>query len=134
LAARQLGMEQIPTICLSGLSETQRRAYICKSRRFAESDKRRHGYSRDHRPDCVQVTPEGAPGILAFTTRCTAEMENPLGAFVSVTSAVVSMLSAVRCASLRTRENAIEKQPACAAPINSSGFVPGRPSNRLLTL
>src|SRR3984893_17345654 len=22
---------------------------------FAESDKRRHGYSRDHRPDCVQV-------------------------------------------------------------------------------
>src|SRR6267154_596058 len=100
---------------------------------FAESDKRRHGYSRDHRPDCVQVvialvvTPEGAPGILAFTTRCTAEMENPLGAFVS-------MLSAVRCASLRTRENAIEKQPACAAPINSSGFVPGRPSNRLLTL
>src|ERR1700738_1965472 len=27
LAARQLGMDQIPTICLSGLSETQRRAY-----------------------------------------------------------------------------------------------------------
>jgi ParB-like chromosome segregation protein Spo0J len=28
LAARQLGIPQIPTICLSGLSETQRRAYI----------------------------------------------------------------------------------------------------------
>src|SRR3989454_11808853 len=34
---------------------------------FAESDKRRHGYSRDHRADCVQVvialvvTPEGLP-------------------------------------------------------------------------
>ena len=34
---------------------------------FAESDKRRYGYSRDHRPDCVQVvialvmTPEGLP-------------------------------------------------------------------------
>jgi hypothetical protein len=27
LAARQLGMAEIPTICLSGLSETQRRAY-----------------------------------------------------------------------------------------------------------
>src|ERR1700745_1158217 len=33
----------------------------------AETDKRRHGYSRDHRPDCVQVvialvvTPEGLP-------------------------------------------------------------------------
>jgi hypothetical protein len=22
---------------------------------FAESDKRRHGYSRDHRPDCVAM-------------------------------------------------------------------------------
>ena len=34
---------------------------------FAESDKRRYGYSRDHRPDCVQVVialvmaPEGLP-------------------------------------------------------------------------
>src|ERR1035441_4584182 len=34
---------------------------------FAEGDKRRHGYSRDKRPDCVQVvialivTPEGFP-------------------------------------------------------------------------
>ena len=34
---------------------------------FGEGDKRRHGYSRDHRPDCVQivialvVTPEGLP-------------------------------------------------------------------------
>ena len=34
---------------------------------FAENDKRRFGYSRDHRPDCVQVvialivTPEGLP-------------------------------------------------------------------------
>ena len=34
---------------------------------FPEDDKRRHGYSRDHRPDCVQVvialvvTPEGLP-------------------------------------------------------------------------
>ncbi|MCX6354197.1 MAG: IS1634 family transposase [Candidatus Aureabacteria bacterium] len=34
---------------------------------FGEGDKRRHGYSRDHRPDCVQViiavvvTPEGFP-------------------------------------------------------------------------
>jgi transposase len=34
---------------------------------FADGDKRRHGYSRDKRPDCVQVvialivTPEGFP-------------------------------------------------------------------------
>jgi Transposase DDE domain len=39
---------------------------------FAEGDKRRHGYSRDHRGDCVQViialvvTPEGLP--LAYET------------------------------------------------------------------
>ena len=46
-----------------------------------EDDKRRHGYSRDHRPDCVQVvialvvTPEGLPlayEVLAGNTRdCT---------------------------------------------------------------
>ena len=46
-----------------------------------EEDKRRHGYSRDHRPDCVQVlialvvTPEGFPlayEVLAGNTRdCT---------------------------------------------------------------
>lgn len=34
---------------------------------FGETDKRRYGHSRDHRPDCVQViialvvTPEGLP-------------------------------------------------------------------------
>ena len=30
----------------------------------------------------------------------------------------------------RTTESAIEKQPACAAPISSSGFVPGPSSMR----
>ena len=41
--------------------------YFESSPPFAEGDKRRHGYSRDHRPDCVQVvialvvTPEGFP-------------------------------------------------------------------------
>ena len=43
---------------------------------FAESDKQHHGYSRDHRPDCVQVvialvvTPEGLP--LAYARCCLA--------------------------------------------------------------
>ena len=31
---------------------------------------------------------------------------------------------------MRTPESAIEKQPACAAPISSSGFVPGPSSMR----
>jgi len=35
LAARQLEMTQIPTICLSGLSETQRRAYIIADNKLA---------------------------------------------------------------------------------------------------
>jgi hypothetical protein len=35
LAARRLGMPQIPTICLSGLSETQRRAYIIADNKLA---------------------------------------------------------------------------------------------------
>jgi ParB-like chromosome segregation protein Spo0J len=35
LAARQLEMAQIPTICLSGLSETQRRAYIIADNKLA---------------------------------------------------------------------------------------------------
>ena len=41
--------------------------YFESSPPFAEGDKRRYGYSRDHRPDCVQVvislicTPEGLP-------------------------------------------------------------------------
>jgi hypothetical protein len=42
------------------------------------------------------------------------------------------MCSAVSFASPRISDNAMVKQPACAAPINSSGLVPGLPSNRLL--
>src|SRR5208282_1743300 len=49
-----------------------------------------------------------------------------------VSVAVVSMLDAVRLAPPNWPESAIEKQPACAAAINSSGFVPGVFSNRVL--
>ena len=72
-----------------------------------------------------------APGILAFKVKCTAVMAKPSATFSSVTSAVVSMRSAVSLASPRIRDNAIVKQPAWAAPISSSGLVPGLPSNRL---
>ncbi len=46
---------------------------------FAAGDKRRHGYSRDHRPDCVQVlialvvTPEGLPLAYEVLTGNTAD-------------------------------------------------------------
>jgi ParB-like chromosome segregation protein Spo0J len=35
LAARQLGMDRVPTICLSGLSEAQRRAYVIADNKLA---------------------------------------------------------------------------------------------------
>jgi transposase len=53
-----------------------------------EEDKRRHGYSRDHRPDCVQVvialvvTPEGLPlayEVLAGNTRDCTTLKDFLG-------------------------------------------------------
>jgi hypothetical protein len=46
------------------------------------------------------------------------------------TLAVVSTEVGVKPASARPLENAIEKQPACAAPISSSGFVPSPSSKR----
>lgn len=55
---------------------------------FAEGDKRRHGYSRDHRPDCVQViialvvTPEGLPlayEVLAGNTADNTTLRGFLG-------------------------------------------------------
>src|SRR5215212_4784928 len=48
------------------------------------------------------------------------------------TVAVVSIFVAVNPAPPRIMENAMEKQPACAAPMSSSGLVPCSPSNRVL--
>src|SRR5438445_11522154 len=73
-----------------------------------------------------------APGTLPFKVRWTAVMAKPSATFSSVTSAVVSMCSAVSLASPRMSDRAIVKHPACAAPMSSSGLVPGLPSNRLL--
>ena len=58
-------------------------------------------------------------------------MAKPSLTLSSVTSAVVSMRSAVRPASPRMSDNAMVKQAAWAAPISSSGLLPGLPSNRL---
>ncbi len=52
---------------------------------FPEGDKRRHGYSRDHRGDCVQViialvvTPEGLPLAYEVLPGNTAEQHHPQG-------------------------------------------------------
>ena len=57
---------------------------------------------------------------------------NPSPTFSRVTSAVVEMRSGLNPALPSPFESAMEKQPAWAAPISSSGFVPGAPSNRVL--
>ena len=61
-----------------------------------------------------------------------AVMVKPASVFSRVSVAVVSMLSAVRPALPSWAESAMEKQPACAAAISSSGLVPGWFSKRVL--
>src|SRR5208282_2032575 len=55
----------------------------------------------------------------------------PASSFSSVTEAVVSRLSGVMPALPSCAESAMVKQPACAAAINSSGFVPRPFSKRV---
>src|SRR5688572_6085773 len=73
-----------------------------------------------------------APGTDAFTTRCTAVIENPSPTFSNDTLADVRMLAGVRPIVPSCADSAIEKQPACAAAISSSGLVPLPSSNRVL--
>src|ERR1044072_7648034 len=59
-------------------------------------------------------------------------MVKPASVFSSVTAALVLIRSAVSPAFPSCADKAIEKQPACAAAINSSGFVPLPSSKRVL--
>src|SRR5438309_10887549 len=58
-------------------------------------------------------------------------MVQPESSFSMVKVAFVLMLSGVSPALPNCAESAMEKQPACAAAINSSGFVPGWSPNRV---
>ena len=71
-------------------------------------------------------------GIFATHTRSLCVMANPSPTFSSRTAASVWMESAVNPALPRPADSAIEKQAACAAPMSSSGFVPGPSSKRAL--
>lgn len=73
--------------------------------------------------------PLSAPGTCAVTSRWILLMVQPSANFSNVTVAVVSILLAASPAPYNCPESAIEKQPACAAAINSSGFVPTPFSN-----
>src|SRR6185295_5549929 len=73
-----------------------------------------------------------APGIFAVTSRCDSVTVNPASVLSIVMVAVVRMDSGVRPALPSSAENAMEKQPAWAAPMSSSGFVPMPFSKRVL--
>src|SRR5579864_3843828 len=59
-------------------------------------------------------------------------MVHPESSFSSDRVTLVEMLSGVRFALPSCADKAIEKHPACAAAINSSGFVPGAFSKRVV--
>src|SRR6266702_4721940 len=61
-----------------------------------------------------------------------AVIVHPESSLSSESVTVVDMLSGVRFPPPSCADNAIEKHPACAAAINSSGFVPGAFSNRVV--
>src|SRR5271166_989808 len=71
-----------------------------------------------------------APGTLPTTSMWLDVIVHPESSFSIVSVMLVEMLSGVRFAEPSCAESAIEKHPACAAAINSSGFVPGPFSNR----
>src|SRR5471032_2796234 len=72
------------------------------------------------------------PGIFAVMSRCDSVTVKPASVLSSVTVAVVLMDVGVKPALPSSAENAIEKQPACAAAMSSSGFVPTPFSKRVL--
>src|SRR6266568_756666 len=64
------------------------------------------------------------PGTTASVSRSMGLMAKPPGTGLKWTRAVVCTLVGVKPALASAFDSAIEKQPACAAPISSSGLVP----------
>src|SRR5438309_12068023 len=73
-----------------------------------------------------------APGTRAVTSSCIVVIVQPASSLSIVRLAVVLILSGVSFAAPSWADSAIEKQAACAAAINSSGFVPGVFSKRVV--
>src|SRR2546430_2749714 len=73
-----------------------------------------------------------APGTFAPTSRWISVTVQPASSRSIVKAAAVAIESGVRPPWLSSADSAIEKQPACAAAINSSGFVPRPFSKRVL--
>src|SRR5438034_3014444 len=73
-----------------------------------------------------------APGTFATTSRWISVTVQPASSRSIVKAAAVAIESGVRPPLPSSADSAIEKQPACAAAINSSGFVPRPFSKRVL--
>src|SRR5476651_1322951 len=65
-------------------------------------------------------------------SRCDSVTVGPVGSISNVMVAVVWMDVGVKPALPSSAENAMEKHPACAAAMSSSGFVPTPFSKRVL--
>src|SRR3984893_5443212 len=72
------------------------------------------------------------PGTLPSVARSMREIPHPCSPLSKCTLALVRISCGLWPAEERPLAKAIEKQPACAAPINSSGLVPAPSSIRLL--
>src|SRR2546425_7377360 len=72
------------------------------------------------------------PGTLPSVARSIRVMPQPCSVLSKWTVAVVRISCGLWPACESALANAMEKQPACAAPISSSGLVPGPSSIRLL--
>src|SRR6185369_11288698 len=73
-----------------------------------------------------------APGTFTVTSRCDSVTVQPASVLSKVIVAVALINSALNPSLPSSAENAMAKHPACAAPINSSGFVPMPDSKRVL--
>ena len=69
--------------------------------------------------------------MVALSDNRLAVTAKPSSSFSRVTTALVSIFSAVSPASPRIIDSAMVKQDAWAAAISSSGLLPGTPSNRV---
>src|SRR5947209_9804594 len=76
--------------------------------------------------------PSSTPGTLPSVARSMRVMPHPCSVLSKCTVAVVRISCGLWPAWESAPAKAMEKQPACAAPISSSGFVPGPSSIRLL--
>jgi hypothetical protein len=112
-------------------------AYFESDPPLAEDDKRRHGYSRDHRPDCVQivialiVTPEGFPLAYEVLPGNTAD-STTLRSFLAKIEHQYGKASRIWCMDRGIPTEAVLEEMRCADP--PIHYLVGTPKGRLSRL